>query len=341
MTYIIAEIGQNHNGSFEEAKFLIDAAIEAKASAVKFTLRDLENEMTEEMASQSYESKNSYGKTYMEHRRNLEIPVIDIIKLIDYAKTSGLDCIATFCSGTLLDSELVKEHIIGRLRYIKVASRDITNSFLIDKLAKIDKEIILSSGLSPYSELSLAAQKFNISKINIMHCVSKYPTQPKDLNLLRIKTLSQMFKGINIGYSDHSIGYKAPMLAVAMGANIIEKHITRDTSQKGSDHICSLSPSGFKSMVSEINDVNISLGSKDFLYDESEIDDEIMNNRRKLMRSVCTKNEFKSGHSITEPDLCLLSPGDGISPNNIQSLIGRSLSCDYKAKVKIKESDLK
>jgi len=334
MTYIIAEIGQNHNGSLETAKVLIEMARDAGVSAVKFTMRDLDHELTDEVANAPYTSPNSYGDTYMEHRKKLELDIWEVSILIQYAKDIGIQIVMTFCSYTLLIHPMIKDMILPILNYIKVASRDITNTLLMDKLAEMDIPLILSSGLSNFSEMSTAIQKLYKKDVSILHCVSKYPTSPKDAYLSRINILEDRFKKHRIGYSDHTEGYRACVLAVAMGASIIEKHITLNKEGRGSDHSCSIEPAEFRDMIKEINEVNLLKGYNRMLSHDLQ-DDEILANRKKLMRSVCSYREIKSGDLIQYKDLCLLSPGDGIPSQSIHEIVGRELKDDLPAKTKI------
>lgn len=322
MTYIIAEIGQNHNGSLYEATRLVDAAKEAGANAVKLTIRDLDWEMTHAMADQPYDSKNSYGDTYMKHREALELEENKVLSLANYIRNKDLDIVVTLCSHTLLKKDWIF-HLLNdvslRPSFIKVASRDITNLLLLDAIsAYTSHRVILSTGLSDFPEIAQALQHLR-GDVSIMHCVSKYPTPRLDAHLIRIHMLKEYFKTYPIGYSDHTLGNEACITAVAMGAEIIEKHITLNKADKGSDHICSADPTDFKSLVDDIRRTEAMIGSRERVALMEE-DADIKKNRDKLMRSVCSALELKAGEPIKPQDLCLLSPGTGIPGNKIYQI---------------------
>jgi len=329
MTYVIAEIGQNHNGNFEIARSLIDKAKDSGADAVKLTIRDIDNEMTADAERQKYSSKNSYGRTYGSHRRRLELSLLNNVWACNHAKKLNLDVVITFCSESLLSKPEVVSGILPIASYIKVASRDITNVLLLERLNDIEKPIILSSGLSDYYELGNAIKILYKRNISILHCVSKYPTHAKDAYLSRITALRDRFNNMYmIGYSDHTVGYRACVLSVMLGVSIIEKHITLDKKGKGSDHCCSLEPSEFKCMVNEIKECELLLGENRHI-DNAIItegrdikDKEINANRIKLMRSVCSGRNIEAGEELKKQDLCLLSPGDGIPGDKLTDIVG-------------------
>jgi len=331
LTYIIAEIGQNHNGNKEIARTLIHIARDAGVDAIKMTMRDLEFEMTDEAAGEPYSSPNSYGQNYGLHREFLEISKEDTANLVQYAKEIGLDVVMTFCSHTLLDSPTVMTEILPFINHIKVASRDITNVLLLDRIGSMEFPIILSSGMSTFPELTLAAQRVFSSKISLMHCISKYPTEIEDACLSRIQRMQEHFTQYEIGYSDHTIGIEACVLAASMGASLIEKHITLDNQMRGSDHICSLEPAELRKMVMKICEVSEMKGASSIM-DITPASEEV---RKKLMRSICSKYDIKKDTILTEDLLCLLSPGDGIAPRFLDEISGRILKVDLPKKTKL------
>lgn len=331
MTYIIAEIGQNHNGNKEIAKTLIHIARDAGASAVKLTMRDLDYEMTTEMADRPYCTPNSYGPTYGEHRKYLELTKEDVSELVKYAKSIHIDVVITLCSHTLLDDTYVREQILEHVDFLKVASRDITNTLLIKRLANTPYPIILSSGLCTFAQLSIATRDLLSNRVYLMHCVSKYPTEPRDAQLYRITRLKKHFGSYCIGYSDHTLGIEAAMIAVALGAEMIEKHITLDRNMRGSDHKCSLEPAELRDLTDGIHEVNEMIGNRtdEALYI---LDEDVS---KKLTRSVCSDTPLVKGAPLGYENLCLLSPGDGIPPYHLDSMIGRVMNIDLPAKTKL------
>jgi len=340
MTYIIAELGQNHNGDIDTAYNMIEKASKSQVNAIKLTMRDLDNEMTDDMANSPYNSPNSYGKTYMDHRKKLELDPVDINNLCIRAKDLGVDVVITLCSSTLLNKRIIREHIIPKCEYIKIASRDITNIPLLEGIKPLDKKIIISTGMCDFFELTEALKILYKKDVTIMHCVSKYPTEDSDARLIRINTLKNQY-GIRyrIGYSDHTMGIDAVKIAVCMGATVIEKHMTLDPEDKGSDHKGSLTPVKFRYMRRQVNYIQEMIGLDHSL---SAIDgDGIKGSRIKLMRSICANRNIRKGEVFTEDNLCLLSPGDGIPGNYYRNLIGKTCNSDINAKTAIKMENIK
>lgn len=332
-TYIIGEIGQNHNGSVDIAKLIIDLVsrpvfdsswnIELRPmNAVKMVKRDLNNELSASQMARPYDNPNSFGRTYGEHRAFLELSNEDHFEVYKHAKACGLDIIETLCSPSTLS--LLKLFIPA---YLKVASRDLTNLPLLEAMAETKIPIILSLGMAGTKELDdalLIINKYH-SDISILHCVSQYPTQPKNLNLNTINFLQKNYPNYTIGFSDHTIGISAPVAATAMGARIIEKHITIDRNMKGTDQSCSLGPDGVKRMIRDIRLTEMEMGSEELF-----IDPEVNGTRYKLERSIATKRHMKKGEIITENDIHLLSPGDGFKWTERIFVIGHKVIMDIE-----------
>lgn len=259
-TYIIGEIGQNHNGSVDIAKLLTelvarpikedDFGIDIQPiNAVKLTKRDLSEELSSSQMNRPYDNPNSFGKTYGAHRQFLELSDEAHFEVYKYAKSLGLDFVETLCAKGCLS--MLRLFTPDRL---KVASRDLTNLPLLEALAETHIPIILSTGMAGKKELdeALAVITKYHNDIAILHCVSQYPTEPDNLNLLTIRYLQKHYGQYTIGFSDHTIGIAAPIVAVGMGAKIIEKHITIDRGMKGTDQKGSLGPDGVRRMVRDI-----------------------------------------------------------------------------------------
>jgi sialic acid synthase SpsE len=331
MTYIIGEIGQNHNGSIDIAKRIIDAVAKPvkeelfgyelkRMDAVKLTKRDLKQELSASQMAAPYDNPNSFGKTYGEHREKLELNDEQHFEIYTYAKSFGLDFVETLCAVGCLS--MLKFFVPDRL---KVASRDLTNLPLLSALAETKIPIILSTGMAGKKELDDAIT--TISKyhhnISILHCVSEYPTKPENVNLNTIVYLQKNYGQYIIGFSDHTIGIAAPLAAAAMGAKIIEKHITLDRTMKGTDQKGSLGPEGIFRMVRDIRIFEMSLGKEEIFIEPS-----VMSSRIKLERSIATKKDLKKGHVITEDDIYMLSPGDGYKWSEKSKLIGKKLTSD-------------
>lgn len=325
-TYIIGEIGQNHNGSVDLAKLLVEIAARPikedlfglllkPMDAVKLTKRDLNQELSESQMSAPYNSPHSFGKTYGEHRAFLELNDEQHFEVYKHAKSLGLEFIETLCATGCLS--MLKYFLPDKL---KVASRDLTNLPLLSALAETKIPIILSTGMAGKKELDDALDiitKFH-SNISILHCVSQYPTHPKNVNLNTITYLKEHYSQFTIGYSDHTIGISTPLAAVAMGAKIIEKHITLDRKLKGTDQAGSLGIDGINRLIRDIRVLEMSLGKKE-LY----IEHEVQTARIKLERSIASNRIIKKGEIIKESDLHMLSPGDGYKWAEKNLIIGK------------------
>ncbi|MBR2101205.1 MAG: N-acetylneuraminate synthase family protein [Prevotella sp.] len=343
-TYIIGEIGQNHNGSVDIAKLIVDLVrrpvreetfgLELKPiDAVKLTKRDLNEELSASQMNRIYDTPNSFGRTYGEHRAFLELSDEEHFEVYKYAKSKGLDFVETLCAKGCLS--LLKLFIPD---YLKVASRDLTNLPLLEAMAETKIPIILSTGMAGKKELDEALETITRyhSNISILHCVSQYPTQPDNLNLNTILYLKEHYGQYKIGFSDHTIGISAPSIAVGMGAEIIEKHITIDRHMKGTDQAGSLGPDGVYRMVRDIRIAERWLGVKDLYIDKS-----VASAREKLERSIATLHDMKAGDVIKEEDLHMLSPGNGFKWDQLNEVVGKTLINNIPANEVIYPKDLK
>ena len=299
-TYIIGEIGQNHNGSVDIAKLIVDLVsrpvreevfgIDLRPmDAVKMTKRDLNEELTDSQMNRPYDSPHSFGRTYGEHRAFLELTDEEHFEVYKHAKALGLDFVETLCSVGCLS--LLKLFTPDRL---KVASRDLTNLPLLEAMAETKIPIILSTGMAGCKELDDALEVITRYHDNIA------------MNLRTISYLKKHYGQYTIGFSDHTIGIAAPVVAVGMGAEIIEKHITIDRRMKGTDQQGSLGPDGVNRMIRDIRIAERWMGREE-LY----IDPAVSAAKVKLERSIATRRDLHPGDVITEADLHLLSPGDG------------------------------
>ena len=325
-TYIIGEIGQNHNGSVDIAKLIVDLVsrpvreevfgIDLRPmDAVKMTKRDLNEELTDSQMNRPYDSPHSFGRTYGEHRAFLELTDEEHFEVYKHAKALGLDFVETLCSVGCLS--LLKLFTPDRL---KVASRDLTNLPLLEAMAETKIPIILSTGMAGCKELDDALEVITRyhDNIDILHCVSQYPSAPDNLYLRTITYLKKHYCQYTIGYSDHTIGIAAPVVAVGMGAEIIEKHITIDRRMKGTDQQGSLGPDGVNRMIRDIRIAERWMGREE-LY----IDPAVSAAKVKLARSIATRRDLHPGDVITEADLHLRSPGDGFKRVELDRVTGR------------------
>lgn len=268
-----------------------DFNIELKPmNAVKLTKRDLNEELTTSQMNRIYDTPNSFGRTYGEHRAFLELSDEEHYEVYKYAKEKGLDFVETLCAKGCMS--LLK---LFTPDYLKVASRDLTNLPLLEVMAETEIPIILSTGMAGKKELDDALEvitKYH-SQISILHCVSQYPTHPDNLNLRTIEYLKKHYGQYRIGFSDHTVGISAPIVAVGMGAEIIEKHITIDRHMKGTDQAGSLGPDGVNRMVRDIRIAERWLGEEKLYIDKS-----VINSKIKLERSIASKRHIKKGEII-------------------------------------------
>lgn len=336
-TYIIGEIGQNHNGSVDIAKLIVELVsrpvhedvfgIDLKPmDAVKMTKRDLKEELTDSQMNRPYDNNNSFGKTYGEHREFLELSDEEHFEVYKHAKLHGLEFVETLCAKGCFS--MLKLFTPDQL---KVASRDLTNLPLLEMMAETKIPIILSTGMGGKKELDDALDvitKYH-SSISILHCVSEYPTNPKNLNLRTINYLKHHYGQYKIGFSDHTIGISAPSVAVGMGAEIIEKHITIDRRMKGTDQAGSLGPDGVNRMIRDIRIAEMWMGQEDLF-----VCDDVQSAKEKLERSIASLRKILPGEVITENDIHLLSPGNGIKWADKNLVIGKT------AKVEIPQNEI-
>lgn len=342
-TYIIGEIGQNHNGSVDIAKLIVELVsrpvkeevfnIELPPmDAVKMTKRNLNEELTASQMNAPYNSPHSFGRTYGEHRAFLELDNAAHYEVYKHAKSFGLEFVETLCSIGCLS--LLK---LFTPDYLKVASRDLTNVPLIEALAETNIPIILSTGMAGKKELDEALDVITRyhSYISILHCVSQYPTYPDNLNLNTITYLKKHYGKYRIGFSDHTIGISAPVVAVGMGAEIIEKHITIDRRMKGTDQQGSLGPDGVNRMIRDIRIAERWLGKEELYIDQS-----VESAKVKLERSIASNKTLHIGDIIREEDIHLLSPGDGFKWAEKSLVIGKRVATEIPANEIIYSSHL-
>lgn len=332
--YIIGEIGQNHNGSVDYAKLMIDMIarkieeddfdLELNGmNAVKLTKRDLDEELSPSEMNRPYDSPNSFGETYGEHREYLELSDEEHFEVYKHAQKYNLDFVETLCAtGCLSMLKLFTPD------YLKVASRDLTNLPLLSALAETKIPIIISTGMADKKDLDDALDVITRyhDDISILHCVSEYPTHPAHVNFNTIPYLLENYGEYVIGFSDHTIGISAPVVAAAMGARIIEKHITLDRRMKGSDQAGSLGPDGVNRMIRDLRLLEMGFGEKDLFVEEG-----VKSTKNKLERSLAVKRDVKEGEVIREDDLFLLSPGSGFRWRERDKVIGKKAVTDIQS----------
>ena len=308
-TYVIAEGGLNHNGDINIAKKLIDSAKECGANAIKF---------------QTYKTENFVRETnqYFDVFKNAELNFEQFEELKNYSKSIGL----TFFS-TPFDIESAEFLNQLEIPCFKIASSDLTNLPLITKIAKMQKPMIISSGLSTMNEINDAVNCCLFegnNQIALLHCVANYPAQPNEVNMNVINTLKKTF-GFPIGYSDNGESSLVDIVAVSMGANIIEKHFTLDKKMSGPDHGFSIDPNGLKSLISQIHEIDQMKGDGIKIPQFSEI-----KNRLTIRKSITAKRDLQQGKKIQEDDISIKRPADGIEPKYLTMILGKTINTNIK-----------
>ena len=324
--FIIAEAGVNHNGSIELAKKLIDVAVEACVDAVKFQTFKAENLVSKNAQKADYQKNNmnDADDSQFNMLKKLELDIDTHKELIAYCNSKNIMFLSTPFDHDSI--ELLND--LG-LEIFKIPSGEITNLPYLRHIGKLNKKVILSTGMSNIGEIEDALDvlyKAGTKKENItvLHANTMYPTPMEDVNLRAMITIGNTFD-VAYGYSDHTLGIEIPTAAVAMGASCIEKHFTLDCTMEGPDHKASLEPHELIAMVEAIRNIELALGSSIKKPSKSETPN--INIARK---SIVAKCDIKKGQTLTENNLTIKRPGNGINPMRWDEIVGTVASKDYK-----------
>jgi len=330
---IIAEAGVNHNGDLGIAKALIDVAAESGADLVKFQTFSADRLVTENAAKADYQridSDNSELQQVM--LRKLELTESMHHELIAHCAFKG---IGFFSTG--FDIESVNFLVSIGQELFKVPSGEITNLPYLRHIGKLGKEVILSTGMSNMDEIENAIKALEESgtprtKIVVLHCTTAYPAPISDVNLRAMQSIGSKL-GVDIGYSDHTLGIEISLAAVALGAVVIEKHFTLDRTLPGPDHKASLEPKELKSMIEGVRKIEEALGNGIKRLMPSEI-----SNRDVARKSIVARVPISAGQVLSEENLTTKRPGMGISPMEWNNLLGKKVNRDYSVDELIDES---
>ena len=331
-SYIIAEIGNNHQGDISLAKKLVDYAVDSGADCAKFQMRNVKS-LYKNSGNSNDDSADLSAQYTMDLLSKFQLTNEELIEVFDYCKSKG---ITPLCTPWDLDSLRVLEQY-GMPAY-KVASADFTNFELLEAITKTGKPFFASTGMSSEAEIKATVSfldKLGASYV-LLHCNSTYPTPFKDVNLKYITRLKKI-TGKMIGYSGHERGIEIPVASIALGACVIEKHLTIDKSLEGNDHKVSLLPKELIDMVRMIRNVEESMGLED---QPREISQGELINRENLAKSLIANVEISEGTVITRDMLGIKSPGQGLQPNRINDLIGKVAQRDIKQNNFLFESDI-
>ncbi|MCC6176783.1 MAG: N-acetylneuraminate synthase family protein [Chloroflexi bacterium] len=311
--YVIAEAGVNHNGDPQLAKRLVDIAADAGADAVKFQKRTVADILIAEALMRPYTVPTSLGATYGEHREKLELSAEDYQMLRDHARARGITLLASAWdvrSVDLLDG-------LG-IPAFKIASADCSNLPLVEYIARTGKPVLLSTGMSDLAEVDEAVEtvRRHNDRLVLFQCTSTYPCDNDQINLRVMQTYRERY-GCVVGYSGHERGLAPTEAAVALGANVVERHFTIDRTMIGPDHAASLEPSGLQRLIRNIRNIEKALGSpeKRILEPERKV-------RERLAKSIVARQDIPAGAVITAEMLTVKGPGTGLKPGVLPLLVG-------------------
>lgn len=336
-TLIIAEAGVNHNGDFTIAKKLIDVAAEAGADFVKFQTFNAKKLVSKSAAKADYQVKNiddGDGSQY-NMLKKLEMPEAWYQDLKDYASEKNIRFVSTG-----FDEESVDFLEAFDMPFFKIPSGEITNKPYLVHIAGKKKPVIMSTGMADQEEVKAAmdvllAAGMDKEQITILHCNTDYPTAMQDVNLLAMNAIKRDL-AVAVGYSDHTLGIEVPIAAVALGATVIEKHFTLDRLMPGPDHAASLEPFELRNMVTAIRNIELAIiegGIKQPSASE-------IKNRQVARKSIHLNKAVPAGHVITAADLEMKRPGDGISPMDMEQVIGKKVNSALPEEYKLSLKDL-
>lgn len=322
--FIIAEAGVNHNGSVELAKKMIDVAVDAGVDAVKFQTFKAENLVSKNAQKAAYQKETTdTQESQFDMIKKLELDIHTHKDLMTYCKEKKIMFLSTpFDHGSI---DMLDE--LG-LKIFKIPSGEITNLPYLRHIGSLKKEVILSTGMANLGEIEdaldvLTLAGTNRNSITVLHANTMYPTPMEDVNLRAMQTIGSAFD-IAYGYSDHTLGIEVDIAAVAMGANCIEKHFTLDRMMEGPDHKASLEPHELKEMVKSIRNIEIALGSCVKNPSASETP-----NITVARKSIVASKPIKKGELLSEDNLAIKRPANGISPMRWDEVLGTQATKDY------------
>lgn len=324
-TIVIAEAGVNHNGNIETAKKLIDEADNAGADYIKFQSFIAEANISKNAVKADYQISNT-GKpeeSQLEMVKKLELSEEAHDILVNHCKDKRVKFLSTAFDDWSIN--LLKKY---NLDFYKIASSEMNNLPYLRKIAQLNTPILLSTGMANIEEIRASLQALSdagarMDQVTILHCNTEYPSPMEDINLKAIHTIKDTF-GMRTGYSDHSLGIEVPIAAVALGAEVIEKHFTLDNKMDGPDHRASLEPKELKQMVDAIRNIDIALGSEEKRATPSEL-----KNIPVMRKSIVAKKLIKKGETLSEENICIKRPGTGISPMRWDEIIGTLANRGY------------
>lgn len=322
--FVIAEAGVNHNGSLDTAFALAERAREAGADCVKFQTFIAENTICRQAEKAAYQKETTGGETsQLDMVKKLELPFNAFLKLKKFCDRIGI----TFLS-TPFDLESVAFLNTLDMPFWKVPSGEVTNLPYLLAIAKTKKPVVMSTGMCETGEIQAAIgvlRENGTPEITLLHCNTEYPTPYADVNLRAMASMRERF-GVEVGYSDHTPGIEVPIAAAALGAAMIEKHFTLDRNMEGPDHKASLEPGELKAMVSAVRHVEAALGNGIKTASASE-----KRNLPIVRKSIVARRAIRKGEPLTEENITVKRPGNGISPMRWFEVLGTRAARDFQA----------
>ncbi len=332
--YIIAEIGSNHNGDMDLCRRLIDAAADAGANAVKFQSWTESSLISKEEYDRNpeYSDKKRHFGSLREMVKAYQLTSEQHVEARAHAAARGID----FCSSVFSPDEvdLLEELDVP---FFKIASMDIIYLPLLAYTARKQRPMVISTGMATLAEIERAVEVVRgqgNEQIVLLHCISIYPPEMDTIRLRNMATLRQAFD-VPVGFSDHSLGTSIPLAAIALGAALVEKHFTLDKNMPGWDHAISADPDELRTIVEEGRNVYTALGGSTRIVTEAEVE-----KRKAFRRSLVTRHPLPSGQLISEEDLDAKRPGTGISPAELEYVVGRKLARDLGQDEVVRWEDL-
>lgn len=320
--YIIAEAGVNHNGSFETACKLVDAAKTAGADCIKFQTFQAKNLVSYNAEKAEYQKDTTREGSQVDMLKNLELTYDEFIKLKAYCDKAGICFLSTPFD---LDSIDFLNGI--DMPFWKIPSGEVTDYPYLLALARTGKPVVMSTGMCEIGEIEEAIKVLyenGAKEIKLLHCNTEYPTPFEDVNLRAIQTMRDEF-GLEVGYSDHTRGIEVAIAAVAMGATVIEKHFTLDRAMEGPDHKASLEPDELAAMVLSIRHIEEAMGTGNKIPSPSE-----KKNINVVRKSIVAKFHIKAGDKLTEETITVKRPGTGINPMRWKDVLGTKAIRDFE-----------
>ena len=325
---IIAEVGVNHNGRISLAKKLIKHAKNAGADFVKFQSFVSDKLVTDKANKAKYQKKFDNKESQKEMLKKYELSLSQLLILKKFSKKVGIKfMLSVFDVKSLNNLRLLK------LDIVKIPSGELNNFELLERIVKYNLEIILSTGMSNYNEISKTVnylKKKIKKKITILHCISSYPTKPQDVQINNILTIKKKFK-TEIGFSDHTDSYEAAVAATVLGASVIEKHLTINRRMKGPDHSSSLDPKQFLHFVKSIRNTEKIIIKKSYKISLDEIQ-----NSKIVKKSIVAKIRIKKGEKFTRNNITTKRPDNGISASNWFKVLNKTAKKNFEIDDKIK-----